>query len=202
MTAESQLIHDLASKINASQLSLELVIQKLELSLEVTNEDLESLQWAFLSLREATELIDKHRTDRLNQESPLPKLATETKPSLLVVDDDEKLRQSMAKVFSNAGYITYECENGEQAIEILQNAEVDIVLTDIRMPGMSGDELSKRIRTMKKQPVLCIMSADQAELRNLQKRVSPDGVLRKPFSQRVALEEIYKAQIYNNEFKF
>ena len=68
MTAESQLIHDLASKINASQLSLELVIQKLELSLEVTNEDLESLQWAVLYLREPKEIIDKQPKDRLNQE--------------------------------------------------------------------------------------------------------------------------------------
>jgi two-component system, response regulator, stage 0 sporulation protein F len=68
-----------------------------------------------------------------------------TKQVILIVDDEEGLREGLSRLLENEGYTVLSAENGEQALEILQNAHIDLVLTDMRMPGMDGIELLKKI---------------------------------------------------------
>lgn len=71
---------------------------------------------------------------------------TKAKQVILIVDDEEGLREGLSKLLESEGYAALSAESGEQALEILQQSHIDLVLTDMRMPGMDGIELLKKIR--------------------------------------------------------
>lgn len=66
---------------------------------------------------------------------------------LLLVDDEEGIRKVLDISLSDAGYQVFTAENGEEALEIFRRESPPIVLTDIKMPGMDGIELLKKIKT-------------------------------------------------------
>ncbi len=70
---------------------------------------------------------------------------------LLVADDEEKLRQLVARVLSRAGYEVIEAADGREAVETFEAAptEVDLVLLDVTMPFVDGFEALKRIREIR-----------------------------------------------------
>jgi DNA-binding response OmpR family regulator len=65
---------------------------------------------------------------------------------ILVVDDDISILDMLNEVFTSAGYTVLTAENAEDALKILTNETVMVMFLDIRLPGMSGVELCKKIR--------------------------------------------------------
>ena len=65
---------------------------------------------------------------------------------VLVVEDHEPLRRLLLRVLEREGHTVLEAGNGEEALEVLADNEVDVVVTDIRMPRMDGMELLREIR--------------------------------------------------------
>ena len=65
---------------------------------------------------------------------------------ILVVDDEGAIRYSISKTLQRLGYQVHTAETGEEALEMMQRQEYDVVLTDIRMPGLTGVELLARIQ--------------------------------------------------------
>ena len=65
---------------------------------------------------------------------------------ILVVDDDALSREFLVEAISALGYKPIEAKNGQEALERAQSSNPDLVLTDLRMPGMDGMELVKKIR--------------------------------------------------------
>jgi DNA-binding NtrC family response regulator len=65
---------------------------------------------------------------------------------ILIVDDEEGLREGLGKLLEDEGYVVLCAETGEEALDVLQQSRTDLVLTDMRMPGMDGIELLKKIR--------------------------------------------------------
>src|SRR5688572_15862051 len=74
---------------------------------------------------------------------------TLTSPTVLVVDDEKNIRRTLEMVLSGEGYRVIEAERAEQALDIISNPEqpVDIVIFDLKLPGMSGLEALERIKT-------------------------------------------------------
>src|SRR6266436_8244517 len=68
------------------------------------------------------------------------------KPSVLVVEDNDLERQITAEILREEGFAVEEAANGRRALELLELGEFDTVLTDLMMPGMSGDELLAKVR--------------------------------------------------------
>ena len=68
-------------------------------------------------------------------------------PTILVVEDDAENRAAMVKVLEGAEYKVVLTDNGQQAIDILNEEDIDILVTDLRLPVMDGVELLKRIRS-------------------------------------------------------
>src|SRR5688572_23197852 len=67
-------------------------------------------------------------------------------PTILVVDDETESRTAMVKVLESVGYKTMESDNGQQALHIVSQDGIDVLVTDLRLPVMDGVELLKRAR--------------------------------------------------------
>ena len=77
---------------------------------------------------------------------------------ILVVDDEGAIRYSISKTLQRLGYQVHTAESGELALEMMQRQEYDVVLTDIRMPGLTGVELLARIREQAPDAVVILLT--------------------------------------------
>jgi two-component system, cell cycle sensor histidine kinase and response regulator CckA len=65
---------------------------------------------------------------------------------VMVVDDDQAVRDFVDRVLRDAGYRTMVAASGPEAIELASKQPIDLLLTDVNMPQMTGDELARRLR--------------------------------------------------------
>lgn len=114
--------------------------------------------------------------------------------TILIVEDSADMRQYLMKELST-DYNTVSAGNGEEALNIIQEQKVDLVISDIMMPVMDGCELCNRIKTEVNYchiPVLLLTAAVGVETRITTLKVGADGYIEKPFSM-----ELMKASIDN-----
>ena len=72
--------------------------------------------------------------------------ATTAKAGILVVDDDVSIRHTLVDLLGDAGYVVEAVGNGEEAVEAMRRSSVDLVLTDLRLPGIDGIELLRKLQ--------------------------------------------------------
>lgn len=65
---------------------------------------------------------------------------------ILVVEDDAKLRSLFCTVLNRSGYLTVPASGGREALELLDSEYIDLIISDIMMPGMDGYELIRTLR--------------------------------------------------------
>jgi len=121
---------------------------------------------------------------------------------ILIVDDEPRIRSSLEGLLRDEGYITDSCDNGEKAVELIEDNKYDAVLLDVILPGMNGLETLEKIR--KRLPELkVLMMSGQADLSIavqatrlgaydfFEKPLNPDRVLiaLKNIAQQVAIEQ-------------
>lgn len=116
--------------------------------------------------------------------------------SILLIDDDQLVLQSLATLLESQGYQVEKARNGFEALEKAQGLEFGLVISDIRMAGMDGIEVIQRIREInqeRKRPplpeILITGYADEnAYLKALKLKVT--DYLYKPFDMNVFLDII------------
>jgi signal transduction histidine kinase len=69
------------------------------------------------------------------------------KKTILLVDDEPDIRDVLSLSLSDMGYHVYEAENGDEALQVFKDTQPSMVMTDIKMPGMDGIELLKKIKS-------------------------------------------------------
>jgi len=78
---------------------------------------------------------------------------------ILIVDDEIEYQIVTSLILKDSGYITETCSNGSEALEYISNNVVDLVITDLRMPGMSGLELIKEIKKLSIETDILVVTA-------------------------------------------
>ena len=78
---------------------------------------------------------------------------------ILVVDDEIEYQKVVSLILEDAGYRANACSNGEEALHFLQENEVDLVITDIRMPVMTGTELIEKMAELQYDADILVVTA-------------------------------------------
>ena len=78
---------------------------------------------------------------------------------LLIVDDQYGIRILLNEVFQKEGYQTFQAANGYQALDIVEKHSPDLVLLDMKIPGMDGIEILKRLKAINAEIQVIIMTA-------------------------------------------
>ncbi|MBN8208644.1 response regulator [Bacillus sp. NTK071] len=78
---------------------------------------------------------------------------------ILIVDDQYGIRILLNEIFQKEGYQTFQAANGVQALSIVKSEDPDLVILDMKIPGMDGLEILKRIKKMEARALVIIMTA-------------------------------------------
>ena len=101
--------------------------------------------------------------------------------TIMIVEDDPDIRDGVRILLSGEGYRILEAENGTRALSLL-TPEVDLVILDIMMPGMSGLRVCEEIRKTSTVPILFLTAKSQESDKLLGLTAGGDDYLAKPFS--------------------
>ncbi|MFW6134768.1 MAG: response regulator [Elusimicrobiota bacterium] len=117
----------------------------------------------------------------------------DNQPKILIVDDDESIRNTMAGILKKEGYQVDLKENGQSAIEAAKEESYDIALLDIKMPGINGVETFKKIKDISPETIVMMMTAYAVDdLMNEAVQQGAKAVLNKPLDMRRVLGMIEK----------
>lgn len=101
---------------------------------------------------------------------------------VLLVDDDAGIRNLLRLHFAKQNWVVYQAGDGRDALERLRDQDVDLVLTDLKMPRMDGLALIAAIRAAGKAPLVVVMTGNPpAEVLHLDGIDTASAVLFKPF---------------------
>jgi CheY-like chemotaxis protein len=114
--------------------------------------------------------------------------------SVLVVDDEGQVCELAAATLRRAGYSVITATSGPEAIEIANDTTpVDVLLTDLRMPGMNGGELARVLSMTHPELRVVVMSGFADEVLETVDRRAPIARLDKPFTQAALKDAVRRA---------
>jgi two-component system, OmpR family, phosphate regulon response regulator OmpR len=108
-------------------------------------------------------------------------------PHLLVVDDDERLRVLLHRYLTSNGYRVTAAADAADARALMKSMAFDLLVLDVMMPGESGMDLTRSLRTHSQVPILILTARGEPEDRIAGLEVGADDYLPKPFEPRELL---------------
>jgi two-component system, OmpR family, phosphate regulon response regulator OmpR len=105
-------------------------------------------------------------------------------PHLLVVDDDRRIRALLSRFLVAEGYRVSTAETASEARAKLQGLSFDLLILDVMMPGESGFDFARSLRTSSTVPILMLTARDEKESRIMGLEIGADDYLAKPFEPR------------------
>lgn len=110
---------------------------------------------------------------------------------ILVCDDDEAIAEVLQIMLEEAGYRVKLLFNGKAIQKRIKEYMPDLILLDIWMPGIGGEEVTHLLKTdptMKHIPIVIISALHEHEVRKIVKKIGASGFLAKPFEMRELLD--------------
>ena len=117
------------------------------------------------------------------------------KTNVLIVDDDIQFAQTLSKILKAKGYDTKDAKDGFEALDLIDSTEFDIVLMDIKMPVINGVETYKKMKEIKPETIVILMTA--FSLDDLIKEALKEGVyavVHKPLDIEMTIQLIEKSK--------
>ena len=114
----------------------------------------------------------------------------DTKPTLLIIDDDQQLCDMLVEYLAPEGFLTSTAATGPSGLEQLACAPVDLVVLDVMLPELSGFEVLRRIRATSRVPVIMLTARGEEVDRVVGLEMGADDYLAKPFSPRELVARI------------
>lgn len=105
-----------------------------------------------------------------------------SKERILIVDDEKEIRDLIDIYLKGEGYDTLKAENGEEALNILEQQDVDLIILDIMMPKVNGIEACLRIREEREMPIIMLSAKSEDMDKILGLNTGADDYLTKPFN--------------------
>ena len=121
------------------------------------------------------------------------------KNHILIVDDDDRIRNLLKDYLSENNYIVSTAENSDQAKERMKLIKFDILILDVMMPGQNGYELTKEIKKNIKVPIILLTAKGEVENRIKGLELGADDYIGKPFEPKELLLRIKNIIDKNNK---
>jgi two-component system response regulator PilR (NtrC family) len=102
---------------------------------------------------------------------------------MLIVDDEEAIRELLKKFFRQEGFEVWEARNGTETLKLVKRKKFDVVLTDLKMPGLDGLGVLEKIRETSSTTAVLILTGyptSESTVRALE--LSSDGYVTKPIN--------------------
>jgi CheY-like chemotaxis protein len=118
---------------------------------------------------------------------------------ILVIDDEELIVKSLRKLLEKNNFDVFIAKNGQDALAIAEEENFDVIVVDIRMPGMNGVETIESIygsikkRNLKKIPAIFITGYADEEIKRKAKLLKPIAYIYKPFDIPDFVDKIKEA---------
>jgi two-component system response regulator RegX3 len=106
---------------------------------------------------------------------------------VLVVEDEQSLREPLVYLLQKEGYDVIEAEDGLKALATFNAHGADIILLDLMLPGMSGNEVCRNIRTTSQVPIIMLTAKDSEIDKVVGLEIGADDYVTKPYSTRELL---------------
>jgi two-component system response regulator RegX3 len=106
---------------------------------------------------------------------------------VLVVEDEQSLREPLVFMLEKEGYEVIEAENGEIAIQKFQAEGADVILLDLMMPKLDGNQVCKQIRLSSNVPIIMLTAKDSEVDKVVGLEIGADDYVTKPYSTRELL---------------
>ncbi len=111
-------------------------------------------------------------------------------PLILICDDDPVVHESLGLYLDSEGYEYASAFNGEEALEMVDRVQPDLMILDIMMPKMSGIDVCREVRKDKALPIIMLTAKSEEIDRILGLELGADDYIVKPFSPREVLARI------------
>jgi len=115
--------------------------------------------------------------------------------TILCVDDSSMIRNLMTQILVKEGHVVLAAEDGGNAMDIARQQTVDLVLTDVNMPGMNGISLVSKLRRLsgyEKTPIIMVTTEKDEYKKGKSRSVGANGWLQKPFDEARLMTAVNK----------
>lgn len=102
--------------------------------------------------------------------------------NVLVVDDEYKILEVVVSYLENQGYHVYQAENGSDALEIFAKENIALLILDLMLPDISGEEICQRIRKKSRVPIIMLTAKVEENHMLTGLKIGADDYITKPFS--------------------
>ncbi len=111
--------------------------------------------------------------------------------TVLVVDDEARMRKLVCDFLEKHGYKTLEAEDGEQALDVFfDKKNIDLVILDVMMPKMDGWQVCKEIRQFSRVPIIMLTARTEERDELLGFKLGVDEYIGKPFSPKILMARV------------
>lgn len=101
---------------------------------------------------------------------------------ILIVEDDSNINQMVYEMFNKCGYKCTSAFSGTEALLRMENSNFDLIILDLMLPGMPGDEVLKNIREKSKVPVIVLSAKDELDTKVDLLKLGANDYMTKPFA--------------------